>query len=486
MFKRNWIYQIVVGVSVLLVALSVVGFAAAQQDTTSDKPFLGIGLSPNAAGVQVDQIVPDSPAAKAGLKTGDIITAVDGKAVTADTVRDVLGAFKVGDSVKLSVTRGTDKLDLSALLAAQPAQATITTPFNGGRANRPLLGIQLADGDKGPVVRQVVPNSAAATAGLKVDDIITKIGDTDVKTAADVVKAVQALKVGDKVKITFMRGTESQTVEVTLAAAQLPNTPFNFRGGDIFLYNNQDKTWDIRGLTETNPLYTAGLRAGDKITQFDGKTYDPQTIGDYIKGLDSKATVKVDVTRAGKTMTLDVPASALANFGMFAPSGRGDFGQGFPFGMRSGARLGVQIVNLNAQTAKDRNLTQTDGALVTDVQKDSPADKAGLKVNDIITAVEGDKVDAKRTLPYRLIPYNAGETVKLDVLRDGKIMTVEVTLGQVDMSSMMPFFGNGGGFFGQNSPFRQFRQGRIPFLNIPLPNQQPGQTAPTPEAAPSA
>jgi S1-C subfamily serine protease len=55
---------------------------------------------------------------------GDIITAIDAKAVTADSIRDVIAGHKVGDVITLSLTRGTNSLEVKATLAARPAEAT--------------------------------------------------------------------------------------------------------------------------------------------------------------------------------------------------------------------------------------------------------------------------------------------------------------------------------------------------------------------------
>jgi S1-C subfamily serine protease len=90
---------------------------------------------------------------------------------------------------------------------------------------------------------------------------------------------------------------------------------------------------------------------------------------------------------------------------------------------------------IDAQVAESEGLDVTDGALVTEVVAGSPAESSGLLVGDIITAVSGDVVDFERTLSDRLYAYEAGDTVTLDILRDGETIQIDVTLGQPEQRS---------------------------------------------------
>lgn len=92
--------------------------------------------------------------------------------------------------------------------------------------------------------------------------------------------------------------------------------------------------------------------------------------------------------------------------------------------------LGVQIGDLTPEFAEALGIEDTKGALVADVTVGSPAEKAGLRRNDIILSVNGQKVtDATSTtrLVGRLIANTAN---KFDIMRDGKRQTVSVTVGE--------------------------------------------------------
>jgi S1-C subfamily serine protease len=63
------------------------------------------------------------------------------------------------------------------------------------------------------------------------------------------------------------------------------------------------------------------------------------------------------------------------------------------------------------------------------IQPGSPAETAGLQDGDIITALDGQKIDATHTLEDLLITRKSGDTVKLEVLRNGQTVSVDLTLG---------------------------------------------------------
>ena len=93
--------------------------------------------------------------------------------------------------------------------------------------------------------------------------------------------------------------------------------------------------------------------------------------------------------------------------------------------------LGVSIQGINQQIANAMKLTQTSGALIGDVVADSPADSAGLKAGDIITSVNGKNVKNTVELRNQIAATAPGTKVTLGINRDGKMMDVTVTLGEL-------------------------------------------------------
>ena len=96
--------------------------------------------------------------------------------------------------------------------------------------------------------------------------------------------------------------------------------------------------------------------------------------------------------------------------------------------------MGVYSQTINAQVAKKYNLPINYGAYVFTAQqysaiiKNSPADKAGLKDKDIITAINGVQVGKNGSVSSLIGEYSVGDTIDINVLRDGKEMSLKATL----------------------------------------------------------
>ena len=93
--------------------------------------------------------------------------------------------------------------------------------------------------------------------------------------------------------------------------------------------------------------------------------------------------------------------------------------------------LGVSIQEVNAAMAKALKLPEPGGAIVGDVESGSPASRAGLRTGDVIVAVANEKIDDSRHLRLVIARAGPGKTVNLKVVRDGKTISVPVTLGEL-------------------------------------------------------
>jgi serine protease Do len=192
-----------------------------------------LGLK-KAEGALVAEPQANGPAAKAGIESGDVITAVNGETVKdARELARTIGSLAPGAAVKLNVLhKGKDttvNLTLGQLPNSVEAKAD-TDNSDKGSAKRgtdvPRLGLTLAPADSvagagkdGVVVTEVDPKSAAAERGFKEGDVILEVGGKSVTTAGDVREALDAARTDNKnsVLMRVKSGGSSRFVAVPLA-----------------------------------------------------------------------------------------------------------------------------------------------------------------------------------------------------------------------------------------------------------------------------
>ncbi len=91
--------------------------------------------------------------------------------------------------------------------------------------------------------------------------------------------------------------------------------------------------------------------------------------------------------------------------------------------------MGIRISNLSPGLAKQFDVPDMNGALVQSVEPSSPAAKAGFKAGDVIRTLNGQKVTSADSLRYNVASMNPGTQVGVGVLRNGKPLTLHLTLG---------------------------------------------------------
>ncbi len=93
--------------------------------------------------------------------------------------------------------------------------------------------------------------------------------------------------------------------------------------------------------------------------------------------------------------------------------------------------LGVTIQDLTPELQTSMDLKTSDGAVVSDLEKGSPADKAGLKPYDVIISLNGEKIQDNTELRDRIASLKPGSKAELGVIRDGKEETIDVLVGEM-------------------------------------------------------
>ncbi|MDP9132081.1 MAG: DegQ family serine endoprotease [Nitrospirota bacterium] len=93
--------------------------------------------------------------------------------------------------------------------------------------------------------------------------------------------------------------------------------------------------------------------------------------------------------------------------------------------------LGIGIQDLNQDLAKSFDLKGNNGAIVTDLKEDGPAEKAGLKQGDVITSFQGAPIEDSVTLQRAVTRSAVGSTVTVKIMRDGREKDLSVAIGEV-------------------------------------------------------
>ena len=98
--------------------------------------------------------------------------------------------------------------------------------------------------------------------------------------------------------------------------------------------------------------------------------------------------------------------------------------------------IGIGITDVTPDNSKFFNLTNNQGAVITQVEADSPGGKAGLRIGDVITGIDGSPVTDAGQLQVAVGQKQPGSSLSLNILRDGKQMNVPVTLENMDHASV--------------------------------------------------
>ncbi|MCL4166903.1 UNVERIFIED_CONTAM: hypothetical protein GTU68_056095, partial [Idotea baltica] len=178
-------------------------------DGSVDRAYLGVMLGPltselaaalgvEQTGVLVNDVMPGTPAAKAGIENGDVITHFNGNAVKeVSKLRFSVGASRPGDSSEFTVLRdGKEKVIKAENEAAESEflDGVKIAPLTD--QTRSAMGISESISDGAVVVTNVDPGSEAAEAGLQVGDIVTEVARAQVGSVADAISAAKKSKRG--------------------------------------------------------------------------------------------------------------------------------------------------------------------------------------------------------------------------------------------------------------------------------------------------
>ncbi len=208
------------------------GFLGVETQPVTAGIAPGLGLAQDAKGALVAAVSPDSPAAKGGLKPGDVLQSVDGKPVSSPhDLALLVSQIAPGRTAALGVLHDAKAETVSIKLTAMPddqqvANAATASPGRGtiGVALAPLSPelrdqLELAPDQRGVVIAGVQPGSPAAAAGLREGDLVVGVGKDSVGAPSEAVSAIRgAAQDGRTVALRILRNGQARFIAVSPGA----------------------------------------------------------------------------------------------------------------------------------------------------------------------------------------------------------------------------------------------------------------------------
>ena len=231
---------------VLVTLMAFLVVAGAQQLFAAGKPWIGIYMQDvtsdlaDAFDLSVSKVVvindvdDKSPADKAGLKPKDVILTWNGKTVAnSEELTQLVGSSNVGDNVKLSVNRGGKNIDLGLQVGERKEPVYSFHGDNPGsgalrkymEASKTVgIGVSMQSltgklGDyfgvpdgEGALITEVMKDTPAEKAGLKVGDVIVQVDKERVQSPSEVSSIIRDKQKGDRVDLVVMRDKAEKTI----------------------------------------------------------------------------------------------------------------------------------------------------------------------------------------------------------------------------------------------------------------------------------
>ena len=423
-------------------------------------------------GSKIVTVFPGSPAEKGGIQPGDIVLSVGGKEASGVKIRDLIQTFAPGDKIEVVLLRGAEKLtkpvelvERDAFLSQAPArpprrqeekQAPVQPPPPPPAPKGPVvLGLLVEDTDKGPLVQNVEPGKTGALAQIKEGDIILSIDGQKTKAGGEIAEVLGKAKIGAEMTLVFQRKDEELTAKViaageggepklvgvtsskvkepepqkTVEATKPAEQPAVPKGPATLAIQVLDAGEGNLKVLEVKPGgagAAAGIEAGDIITEAAGKPIKSiDDLKDLLKSRSAGDVIAVTIIRKGETKSL-----ANVKLGV-VPEVKKPEDKPAPKPEPTKKPRGV--LGVTANETEDGK-----GIVIAAVNQQGPADKAGLRKDDLVLKVNGKEIRGFDDLESILKAGGAGDKLVIEVKRGGEMKTIEVILGSPETSFLIP------------------------------------------------
>ncbi len=427
--------------------------------------FLGLTVEEMDAGLTVQNVEAGKTGAAAQLKEGDVILAINGRKVKKlEELTEARDKTKAGEEMVIEIKRKDEVLRSTVLAAGEKGTPKFVRIEKSAPSTKSpaSLGITALDAGDGLKVLEVKDGSGAQQAGIKADDMILELDGTAVKTIDDLRAVLQKHSAGDAVGITIKRGGDTKKIEKLVlggVAAKLaetasaappkdapkkeepkkeepkkeePKPAVKAKGvlGILVYEDDKDKgVLVVSGVNAKGPAEKAGLKKVDRILKLNGAEIRGfEALEKAMKGLFAGDTIKLTVKRGDEMKELE--------FQLASPEGSGALETPTPpvgSAERAPVYLGVALGD-NGPTGDGSGTGGSSSAgaskvVIEDVYEGSPAAGAGLRTGDHVLAFDDEPVRSIDDVARVLARRAAGETLNLQILRDGRPVAAGVILG---------------------------------------------------------
>lgn len=208
----------------------------------------------------------------------------------------------------------------------------------------------------------------------------------------------------------------------------------------------------INDVADKSPAEKAGLKPKDVIIAWNGKTLkDSQELTELVGDSKVGDEVKLTVNRGGKDLdiSLQVGEKKESVYSFYGDNAKGGNLKKYMEAFKT-TGIGISMQSLSGKLGDFFGVPDGEGALITDVMDDTPAEKSGLKVGDVIVEVDKEKVASPSDVSSIIRDKEKGDKVTLVVVRDKAKQTVSLEVDEIESfgwvhtpEMMMEYFNQG-------------------------------------------
>ncbi len=247
----------------------------------------------------------------------------------------------------------------------------------------------------------------------------------------------------------------------------------------VRIWLNEEDQIEITEVEKESPAELADLEEGDIILEFQGEEVgDTEALQSMIRKSKPGESVTIKIERKGKVQDVKVKLGELTEEeiwsefeskfpGLFRREKITPFSPGivakpdaFRFGFAQRKYIGIGAQELNPELSEFFGIDKGTGILISSIDEGSPAEKAGLKVGDVIIMADGERVERTQDLVGLIQDKEKGDKITIEFLRDKKKRTVEVEVAEEEgsISYFAPVVGSILGGTYQDAYWKQSRK----------------------------